>query len=166
MSLIRCQKKNRFCNNKRGNKSVSGGYSSQIRKECLTSSDTNYEGILNCNKPHFMTTFGKMYLDKFYPVCAEKLSIYSRKINGSRLGDQFGTKHSTGIKVYEGITIAMLDMSKEKVHPHVDSSNDHRENYNSCTVYSVIRENIRLSFIGYAKKSVGDFINRLKYYPR
>ena len=61
----------------------------------------------------------------------------------------------------------MLDMSKEKVHPHVDSSkNDHRKSYNSCTVYSVIRENIRLSFIGYAKKSVGGFINRLKYYPK
>ena len=157
---------NKYCNNKRGNKSVSGGYSTQIRKNLLTSTDANYKGILNCNKPHFMTTFGKMYLNDFYKVCAEKLSIYSRQVDNGRLGDKFRTQHCQGVNIYEGITIAILDMIKEKVYPHVDSCNDHRDQYNSCTVYSVIRNNKRLSFIGYAKKSVGDFINRLKCYPK
>ena len=54
------KKYNKFCNKTRGNKSVSGGYSIQIRKKCLTSADINYEGIFNCNTPHFTTTFGKM----------------------------------------------------------------------------------------------------------
>lgn len=159
-------KNNKYCNNKRGNKSVSGGYSTQIRKNLLTSTDANYNGILNCNKPHFMTTFGKMYLNDFYQVCAQKLSMYSRQVDNGRLCDKFRTNHCQGVHVYEGITIAILNMKHEKIYPHVDSSNDHRAHYNSCTVYSVIRNSTRLSFIGYAKKSVGDFISRLKCYTK
>ena len=99
-------------------------------------------------------------MDEFFWTCATKLSRYSREFNISTLGDNNRSEHILGDNIYEGITIATLNLLTEVVHPHLDTLNDHREDYNSCTVYSIIRENIRLTFIGYAKKSAGDFVAR------
>ena len=153
---------NKYCTTVRGNKSVSGGWCSQVRCEHLTPTDKDYQGVLNCNRPHFTTTFAKMDLDVFFWTCAFRLSLYSQEFNSTRLGDKFRTVHSSGYNIYEGITIAILDLSSEVVHPHLDSFNDYRTAYNCCTVYSVIRGDLRLTFIGYAKKSMGDFSKRLQ----
>ena len=160
LETMTSRKFNRYCTKIRGNKAVSSGLCSQVRVASLTTEDKNYNGIVGCNRPHFTTTLGKMHMDHFFWKCAHELSRYSREYNITNLNDRNRSKHILGTNIYEGITIATLNLTTEEVHPHLDTLNDHREGYNSCTVYSIIRGDIRLSFIGYAKKSAGDFLRR------
>ena len=160
LNTIQDTNNNKFCNTLRGNKSVSGGLCSQVRKDSLCVQDIDYGGIIDCNKPHFTTTFSQMKLDTHFWTCLLYLTHYSREINPSRFNDTIRSKHIYGDSMYEGITIAILNLDTDKVHPHLDSLNDYRTNYNSCTVLSYIKNNMRLSIIAYAKKSAGDFIDR------
>ena len=152
LNTLQDKNNNKFCNTLRGNKSVSGGLCSQVRKDALRVQDIDYDGIIDCNKPHFTTTFGHMKLDTHFWTCLLYLTHYSREINPTRFNDTIRSKHMYGGNMYEGITIAILNLDTDKVHPHLDSFNDSRNNYNSCTVLSYIKKDKRLSIIAHAKK--------------